>query len=88
MSTDRLPEQRRADAVKALAAEGAALAEARQAVEAQTERVRRAVLAARAAGVSVRRTAEVAGVSPSTVSVWETAAKRERQDQEEVRPTP
>lgn len=72
------PEQRRADAVATLAAEGASLAEARHAVEGWTNRVRRAALAARAAGVSVRRTAEVAGVSPSTIAEWDSQAKAEQ----------
>ncbi|GAA4522512.1 hypothetical protein GCM10023191_101860 [Actinoallomurus oryzae] len=76
MDTSRTPEQQQADAVKVLAAEAASLSEARRAVEGWTKRVRRAVLAARAAGVSVRRTAEVGGVSPSTVTEWEKVAKR------------
>ncbi|QXJ27063.1 hypothetical protein AGRA3207_007860 (plasmid) [Actinomadura graeca] len=65
-----LAEARRARAV----AELAGLARERRALE---DRTRPAVLAARAAGVPVRRVAELAEVSPDTVNRWTAEAARD-----------
>jgi DNA-directed RNA polymerase specialized sigma24 family protein len=73
-----LPEQRRADALKLLAAEGVSRTEVLRTLDGWTERVRKAVLAALEAGVTVRRAAEVGGVSPDTVQRWSNQAKTEQ----------
>jgi len=74
-AVSELPEQRKADALKVLAAEGASRTEMLRALDGWTERVRKATLAALAAGVSVRRAAEVGGISPDTVMRWSNADK-------------
>lgn len=67
-------EARRAEAARALEQAGQRRAEAETAVQEATEHLRQAVLAARAAGISVRRCAELGGVAPSTVTSWEARA--------------
>ena len=64
------PEEQQAAAVRALAAAARSRAEALAAADRATDRVRAAVLAARRAGVTVRRAAEVGGVAPDTVNRW------------------
>ena len=65
-------EQRQARAVLALQEAAARRAAAAEALEEATEAVRLAVIEARAAGVTVRRTAEVGQVAPDTVQRWTT----------------
>ncbi len=68
-------EQRQADAARALVAAAADRQAAQRELDRATEWVRHGVLAARAAGISVRRAAELGEVSPSTVTEWESAAR-------------
>jgi len=74
MTTAADTEARRAEAARVLEQAGRARAAAEQALAEATEHARWAVLAARAAGISVRRCAELGGVAPSTVTSWEARA--------------
>ncbi|MBG0819073.1 hypothetical protein [Planomonospora sp. ID82291] len=71
-------EQRQARAAALLAGEAERRTRAQAEVAAATEQVRVAVLAARAAGITVRRTAELGGVSVDTVNRWTAEAAEQR----------
>jgi DNA invertase Pin-like site-specific DNA recombinase len=74
------PEEAKAAAVRELVT----IAEARQDVE---RRLRPAVLTARAAGVPVRRVAELAGISPDTVNRWWQAREQAGKEDEQNKPS-
>lgn len=61
------------EAARVLEQAGRRRAEAEAQLAEATEHVRWAVLAARRAGISVRRVAQLGGVAPSTVAAWEQA---------------
>ncbi|GAA2734742.1 hypothetical protein [Actinocorallia aurantiaca] len=78
MDTEGLREARRAAVLSELAEAGFECQEAGFRHEAATERVRRAVLAAHAEGVSVERAAQIAMVSLDAVTRWTCEAARSR----------
>jgi DNA-directed RNA polymerase specialized sigma24 family protein len=67
------PEEAQAEAAKSLD-------RIRRHREALDRVLRTTVLRARAAGLTVRRTAELAGISPGTVQTWTTQARKETTD--------
>ncbi|WP_189240661.1 hypothetical protein [Planomonospora parontospora] len=71
-------EQRQARAAALLTGEAERRTRAQAELAAATEQVRVAVLAARAAGITVRRTAELGGVSIDTVNRWTAEAAEQR----------
>jgi hypothetical protein len=77
VSTEQTPEQARASAARAIERIAARRNDALATVSKETDRLRAAVLAGLAAGITTRRAAELGHVSLDTIARWSRQTKED-----------